>query len=243
MKPTSWRTGDRCRSFQRRALTLLGSAFERFQGLLDRVANDGRLFFARCVESIELALDGRRHLVVPGDDQQRQREHGRQMREEMRRADAEFGGIAPEARQFDRVDIPDQDRVETAEQDGQADGRDDGLNEIDRHRRQHARERGAHAKRVDLAGGDLISADEGLELPGHDPIEQADADGEGRVVEREQDVAEAQQVAAGFAGIAFGRLRLQRLALERRLSAAARGRPARPARPGRRPCRPPWCCA
>ena len=46
-----------------------------------------------------------------------------------------------------------------------------------------------------------------------DPIDQADADREGRVEEREEHVAEAQQVAAGLVGVAFGRLRLDGSAL------------------------------
>ena len=53
-------------------------------------------------------------------------------------------------------------------------------------------------------------ADQRLELPGDQPVEQADADGEGRIEEREQHVAEAQQIAAALVGIALGRLRLER---------------------------------
>ena len=64
-----------------------------------------------------------------------------------------------------------------------------------------------------LPDGDLVRVDEGLEFPGDDPVEQAEADGEARIVEREEDVAEAQQVAPALLGIALGRLRLERLAL------------------------------
>ena len=54
---------------------------------------------------------------------------------------------------------------------------------------------------------------QGLELPGDDPVHQADADRERGIVEREEHVPEAQQVAARLVGIALGCLRLERLAL------------------------------
>ena len=55
--------------------------------------------------------------------------------------------------------------------------------------------------------------DERLEFPGDEPVEQAEADGEAGIVEREQNIAEAQQIALALLGIALGGLRLERLAL------------------------------
>ena len=57
-------------------------------------------------------------------DQERQREHGGQMREEMRGADEELGAVAPEARPLDGVDIPHQRGIERAQHGHKADGDD-----------------------------------------------------------------------------------------------------------------------
>src|SRR5262249_38262432 len=87
-----------------------------------------------------------------------------------------------------------------------------GLNEIERHIGKDAPDRCANADVVDLAAGDAVLADEVLELPGDEPIDETDSDGKRRVVEWKEDIAEAEQIAPGLARIAFGRLRAQRLA-------------------------------
>ena len=198
--------------------------------------------------AFERPLDRRRHPVVEHDDEQREREHGGEMRQEMRRADEELRQVAPRARIVDGIDVPDQHGVEAADHHDQADRGDHRLDEIERHVGQHVAERGGDAEGIDLAVGDALAGDERLEFPGDEPIEQTDADGEAGIVEREQNVAETEQIALALLGIALGRLRLERLALalgrERgRGSAAAPARPARPAPPARRRPRPPSCCA
>src|SRR6185312_2316811 len=60
---------------------------------------------------------------------------------------------------------------------------------------------------------DPILGYEILELPRDQPIDHADSNGEAWIEKREEEVAEAQHVAAQLVGVAFRSLRLERLAL------------------------------
>src|SRR5215510_15984400 len=82
------------------------------------------------------------------------------------------------------------------------------MHEIKGHERQHALKRRANAQGVDLARGDAVLADEILELPGDQPVEQADADRKGRVEERKEDITQTEQITAALIRVAFGSLRL-----------------------------------
>ena len=191
----------------------LGATLQGFERFFDDVLDERRLLLARLVDGIHDPLDRWRHPGVEHDDDEREREHGGEVRQEMRRADEEFGQIATRAWIVDRVDVPDQNRIQARDHHDQTDRGDHSLDEIERHVGQNIAERGGDAEGIDLAVGDTLAGDDRLEFPGDEPIEQTDADGEARIVEREQDVAETEQIALALRGIAFGRLGLERLVL------------------------------
>ncbi len=132
------------------------------------------------------------------------------MREEVSGSHQELRQIAPGAHILDGIHVPNEREIKTCQHDGQRDGANHRLQEVKRHVGHHVPQRGAvrQAKLVDLAAGQVESRYERLELPGDEPVKDADPDSECRVVEGEKQIAQAQQVAATFARIALGRLLL-----------------------------------
>src|SRR5262247_2904394 len=130
------------------------------------------------------------------------------MRDKVRGADEELREVAPDFGSLDGIDVPQQSRIKRPQHGNETDGGDHRLHEIERHELQHAGERRANAQGVDLTRRNAVLADEVLELPGDQPVDQADADGEGGVEEWEENVAKAQKIAAALVGVALGGLRL-----------------------------------